>query len=223
MSGKREHNKRLTRQAIVDAARMLFIRKGFELTRIEDLARQAGIGKGAVYSYFSSKEQILIDMISEERQQLVARFEQRNDESAPIGEQILTLFLCQFDYILEHREIARLMYRESLFPVKPSIHQRHQVDNSYLNAVVGLVRRGQQRGEIDPNSDALSAAIIFYNHYSMAISGWYMGYIESADMAMNLQHLIEMAINGLHRSTDHASTSPALKLARLTATPLETP
>nr|WP_320051206.1 TetR/AcrR family transcriptional regulator [uncultured Desulfuromonas sp.] len=223
MSGKREENKRLTRQAIVDAARMLFIRKGFELTRIEDLARQAEIGKGTVYSYFSSKEQILIEMISDERRQLVERFEQRNDENAPIIEQILTLFMCQFDYVLQHREIARLMYRESLFPVKPSINQRHQVDNSYLNAVVGLVRRGQLQGEIAANKDALSAAIIFYNHYSMAISGWYMGYIETKHMAENLRQLITMAINGLRSAPDESSPSTALKLARLTAVPLETP
>ncbi len=221
MSGKREENKRLTRLAILDAARMLFIRKGFELTRIEDLARQAQIGKGTVYSYFSSKEQILIELIGEERQKLVARFEQRNDERAPVSEQILTLFLCQFDYAQQHREISRIMFRESLFPVKPSIHQRHQVDNTYLNAVVTLVHRGQQRGEINVHCDPLSAAIIFYNHYSMAISAWYMGYVESDHMATNLRHLIEMAIHGLLTSPSGTTALPSLKLARLSAAPLE--
>ncbi|EAT16819.1 TetR/AcrR family transcriptional regulator [Desulfuromonas acetoxidans] len=221
MSGKREENKRLTRLSILDAARMLFIRKGFELTRIEDLARQAEIGKGTVYSYFSSKEQILIELIGEERQKLVGRFEQRNDDNAPVSEQILTLFLCQFNYAQEHREISRIMFRESLFPVKPSIHQRHQVDNTYLNAVVALVRLGQQRGEINVHCDPLSTAIIFYNHYTMAISAWYMGYIETEHMVTNLRHLIETAIHGLQTSNNEPTTVQPLKLARLSAAPLE--
>ncbi len=115
------------------------------------------------------------------------------------------------------------MYRESLFPVKPSILQRHQVDNSYLNAVITLVRRGQQQGVISPHSDALSTAIIFYNHYSMAISAWYMGYIKTEHMADNLRQLIAMATNGLRPTAVTPPTSPSLKLARLTAAPLETP
>src|SRR5687767_2691594 len=44
---------------VLDAALDLFIEKGFAVTRVEDIARRAGLSKGAVYLYFDSKEKIL--------------------------------------------------------------------------------------------------------------------------------------------------------------------
>lgn len=45
--------------AILDSALLLFRAKGFSSTRIEDIAAGAGLSKGAVYTYFSSKEAML--------------------------------------------------------------------------------------------------------------------------------------------------------------------
>jgi AcrR family transcriptional regulator len=44
---------------VLDAALDLFIEKGFAATRVEDIAKRAGISKGAVYLYFPSKEAII--------------------------------------------------------------------------------------------------------------------------------------------------------------------
>jgi len=47
------------RRMILDAALELIREKGFEGTRIIDIADRAGIGKGTVYDYFSSKEEVI--------------------------------------------------------------------------------------------------------------------------------------------------------------------
>lgn len=44
---------------VLDAALDLFMEKGFSATRVEDIARRAGLSKGAVYLYFPSKEAII--------------------------------------------------------------------------------------------------------------------------------------------------------------------
>jgi AcrR family transcriptional regulator len=44
---------------VLDAALDLFIEKGFAATRVEDIAKRAGLSKGAVYLYFPSKEALL--------------------------------------------------------------------------------------------------------------------------------------------------------------------
>lgn len=48
---------------VLDAALALFIEKGFANTRVEDIAVRAGLSKGAVYLYFSSKEAILEGLV----------------------------------------------------------------------------------------------------------------------------------------------------------------
>ena len=44
------------RNAILDAATEVFAAKGFEATRMDDVARAASIAKGLLYKHFSSKD-----------------------------------------------------------------------------------------------------------------------------------------------------------------------
>ena len=43
---------------VLDAALAEFFEKGFESARLEDIATRAGVSKGTIYLYFSSKEEI---------------------------------------------------------------------------------------------------------------------------------------------------------------------
>ena len=45
---------------IIEASLKLFKEKGFSAVRIADIAKEAGVGKGTVYEYFSSKEELLV-------------------------------------------------------------------------------------------------------------------------------------------------------------------
>ena len=57
--GRREHRKHLTRRELLAAGRRLFGEQGLYESRIEDLARNAGIAKGTLYGYFASKEKLM--------------------------------------------------------------------------------------------------------------------------------------------------------------------
>jgi len=53
------------RKLIIDAGMELIRENGYASTRIIDIANRAGIGKGTVYAYFSSKEEILVAILKE--------------------------------------------------------------------------------------------------------------------------------------------------------------
>src|ERR1700683_5176054 len=62
--GKPRLTREARRETILDAATDVFGRLGFEATRMEDVAKAAGIAKGLLYQHFSSKDalfQALID------------------------------------------------------------------------------------------------------------------------------------------------------------------
>lgn len=58
---------------LLDAALDEFIARGFDAARVEDIARRAGLSKGAVYLYFSSKEDLLRALIEREISPVLAR------------------------------------------------------------------------------------------------------------------------------------------------------
>lgn len=61
-----------TRASIVDAARALFGQDGFFRVSLEDVARQVGVTKGAIYHHFGSKEGLFEAVLIEEQRRLLS-------------------------------------------------------------------------------------------------------------------------------------------------------
>ncbi len=57
---KQEQLHKERRKLIVDSAYYLFFTKGYKNTSIADIAAEAGISKGLVYRYFTSKEELIL-------------------------------------------------------------------------------------------------------------------------------------------------------------------
>lgn len=55
---------------IVKAARIVFAKKGYHAATMDDIAREVGVSKGALYSYFRSKEDLLEEIYLQNRQTL---------------------------------------------------------------------------------------------------------------------------------------------------------
>jgi AcrR family transcriptional regulator len=64
---------------ILAAALELFVERGYSATKLEDVARQAGVSKGTVYLYFESKEAIFRAVVQELVVPELARAEKRVD------------------------------------------------------------------------------------------------------------------------------------------------
>ncbi|MDK9701169.1 MAG: TetR/AcrR family transcriptional regulator [bacterium] len=65
MVNRRERKKLVTRTAILNSALSLFHEKGIITTRIEDITNRADVAKGAFYCYFTSKDDIVCQLILE--------------------------------------------------------------------------------------------------------------------------------------------------------------
>ena len=62
---RREREKLARQQDIVNAALELFAAKGFRDTTLDEIAQKAEFGKGTLYNYFASKEDIFHAIIDQ--------------------------------------------------------------------------------------------------------------------------------------------------------------
>ena len=62
-----------TRQAILGAARELFADRGYEATPIDEVARRAGVSKGALYHHYRDKAEVLAAVYEELERGLAAQ------------------------------------------------------------------------------------------------------------------------------------------------------
>ncbi len=62
-----------TRQAILQAARQRFLHYGHKKTTVDEIAADAGVGKGTVYLYFDGKDEIILTIILEVKRAITER------------------------------------------------------------------------------------------------------------------------------------------------------
>lgn len=128
-------------QRIIEAAMQLFAKKGYHATSIQEIADRAGIAKGSIYSYFSSKEKLLVaiyehytEHFSEHLTSIAA------DESLSPVERLFLQIVAMFDMFEQHKDFIKMQIKEQAFsqlPEAKNIVMHHQVHafKWYVNTV----------------------------------------------------------------------------------------
>jgi AcrR family transcriptional regulator len=91
--GLRERKKERTRLAIAEAARRLFMERGFDAVTVAEVARTAEVSEGTVFNYFPTKEDLFYSGMESFEAQLVEAIRER-----PASQSVLAAFR---GYVLE--------------------------------------------------------------------------------------------------------------------------
>lgn len=106
---RREQEKARARAKILNAARRLFVRRGFEAVSIRDIARAAGYTPGALYVHFPDKLQLIHAMM----QQDFRAFDEATTSVMEIADPVERLRMLAYGYVrfaLAHPHHYRLMF-----------------------------------------------------------------------------------------------------------------
>ncbi|KKX30563.1 TetR/AcrR family transcriptional regulator [Rhizobium sp. LC145] len=60
------------REQIIDGAKRIFMKLGFDAASMNDITREAGVSKGTIYVYFQNKEDLFAAMVERERQRITS-------------------------------------------------------------------------------------------------------------------------------------------------------
>jgi AcrR family transcriptional regulator len=100
--------KEAVKDAILDATDRLLARFGYRKMTVEDIAAEAGIGKGSIYLHFSSKEEVVLSHIDRIVDRLQERLKEIAHSDATAAEQLrlmlLTRVLFRFDSIQHYTQ-----------------------------------------------------------------------------------------------------------------------
>lgn len=97
---------------ILAAARRIFAASGYYQARVEDIAREAGIGKGTVYEYFTSKEELYLEMLLEIADSYVSGLAEVLGQPGDLREKLLGIGRHLRDFLLEHGQLARMFLQD---------------------------------------------------------------------------------------------------------------
>ena len=87
-----------SRRRLLDAARDLFVQKGYHDTRPQDIAKQAGVGHGTFYLHFADKKACFLSFVDEARDEVTAACMSRIEGVKDLEGQVRGIFDAVFDY-----------------------------------------------------------------------------------------------------------------------------
>jgi AcrR family transcriptional regulator len=119
----REEKKARTRAQLIDAAATVFARRGFVAASLDEVAEEAGLTKGAVYSNFDSKED-LFEAVIDERFDKPLQHEVEEIEKLPVTqhERAMAGARLFIDAVQQERELFLLSLERRIYVARHPEH-----------------------------------------------------------------------------------------------------
>lgn len=160
-------NKEEKKQNILLAALKVFSKKGYYNTKIIEVAREAGIGKGTVYEYFSSKEQLFGESFTFLFTQLESELMSIINNSGSPTEKILRLIDVSFGEFTRYGEgfleVMMDFWAEGIRN-KSRKHDDfinlHDIYQEYRQLIATLIEEGIASGEFKKVNSNAEASIL---------------------------------------------------------------
>ena len=106
---RKERDKLRNKEAILEAAVHLFAQKGFNETKLEDVAALAEFGKGTLYNYFENKNDLLLSAFDfAVNSMLDFLYEQMSSVSDPL-DRIRLMAKSQLNYYRTHSDFMNVV------------------------------------------------------------------------------------------------------------------
>lgn len=150
------------RAQILSAARSLFAAGGFDKTSVSDIATSVGVADGAIYKHFTSKREILYEVIREFYEPVIDMAAANVKGMSGPRERLRYLVWLQVRAFTEQPELCRLIIAEAR-PMEDYYESRiADLNRRYTALLVEVVEDGQQSGEFSHDVDPAMVRDLIY-------------------------------------------------------------
>jgi AcrR family transcriptional regulator len=149
------------REQILLAAVEKFLENDFYQVTVVEIAEQAGVGKGTVYEYFNSKEELFKECLTYCADFYLQSFREYLIKPLSVKKSLFDIINAHLDLLKDNRKRLHLLYNE-----RPLIFQELQgwvIDRrqELLNDVMHLLEEGIALNEVRPDIDVEMAGRLF--------------------------------------------------------------
>ena len=212
------------RARIAAAAESLFAARGYDGTVIRDIAKKAGVNGAMIHYYFGSKEGLYRAILETAASKVRALLVDTSSRAGTTRDRLASFVDAYAEYILNHPNLARILYREMLTGGKHimQVAEKYAVTNYTIlrNTIAEGVRGGELRPiDVELAPISLMGMVVIFQFLRPFISVA-LGKTEYDDRFVDriASHTIDLFLNGVvsDRARTGRSTSAGKKTRRST-------
>lgn len=184
------------RQKILDAAEQRLWHYGFKKTTIDEIASDAGVGKGTVYLYFDGKEAIGLAIVAQYKKRGLERVaEIAHDPSKPPVQKLTEMLQCPILMVCQSCRESPAM-QEMIVAIKPHIraHVQPQTEEEY-RLLAGVLDEGNRLGVFSVPDTHRAARTL--KMMTMGMLPPYPCVLEAGEIADAIADMVALTTQGL--------------------------
>jgi len=134
---------------ILDAATDVFVRQGIHKARVDDIAEEAGLSKGALYWYFKSKDEIIIAILDRIFEREFFHLQQLHSQDGSATERLSIFVESTIDDMQRWLKLIPMAYEFLGLVFRQKIVQQgfRKYFQTYTEMLTVLIQQGIDNGE----------------------------------------------------------------------------
>ncbi len=154
---------------ILNIAQSIFSYFGLKKTTIDEIAQKAGIGKGTIYNYFKSKEELFTKVVKREEEELKENILETIRDIKEPEKQLIAFFTTKITYLYKLKNFYSIK-RDMLDVIYEELDK---IIKSYYNfekkTLLHILRNGIKKGVFKINNLQLTVNVIMLTSKSLEL------------------------------------------------------
>lgn len=163
VTSRKEREKEYRRAQILEAAEVVFRRKGYQATTMEEVAEEAEFSKGTLYLYFASKFALFAELSNRVLSKVLAEFQnisEQEEEGRVLIKRMLGLWATEMAANIRRFRLAIswIASDDGHDAGCPGMSSHRAMMSSIIGVLATTIERGQNDGSIKHQGDAPTLA-----------------------------------------------------------------
>lgn len=159
---RRQRERERKERDIIDAARELFFRKGYDSTSVDEIAAKLEIAKGSVYLYFSNKEELFYAVANDGMRIALLMYEEAVKKERTGQEKFMAIGRAYIRFWSSHPNYRRLLhdtgFKSALERSGPRGKELAATGAAINELMVAVIKQGIHDGSLRPDVDPVKLA-----------------------------------------------------------------
>lgn len=197
-----EQTRAAYREAILDAAEQIFLKDGFQSSKMVDVAEATGVSVGTLYNYFDSKDAVFLALAERHRARYFGMLEQPFTSTDPI-EQLHEFIERSLGFVEKNGALFSIYLRstspwlDGAVPTTPSMDPEED-NRRYTSQLAKLFRDGIKAGRLRDDFDVEELVWTLHSLLLAAILAW-VGSARHKGLVSRGRSLVQLLLEGASR------------------------
>ncbi|WP_310199007.1 TetR/AcrR family transcriptional regulator [Neobacillus niacini] len=157
------------KKLIIEAAAKSFSLYGYKATTMDQVAKLANVGKGTIYTFFKTKEELFDEIITSLIVDIRLEVEAAMDDSASILENVHTVLVRVHEFRETHQLTIKLIQEERDMGTQIVVEAMQRVEESIVQYMKVIIQKAIDKGEIKACDPEVTAFVMLKMYFSLVV------------------------------------------------------